>query len=134
MRRLRALLAAGATLAALTVATAAVDDTKIFTPGAAAPAGVTASGPGLGSVTLVVGLVLAGVGGWLVWRARGGTPVGREARRLNLLETRSLGSRQFLVVAAYDDKKYLLGVCPGRIDLLAPLTDADADGDGDVRA
>jgi flagellar protein FliO/FliZ len=36
-------------------------------------------------------------------------------------ETKSLGSRQYLVVASYEGRKLLLGVCPGRIDLLTPL-------------
>ena len=34
------------------------------------------------------------------------------------------GNRQYLVVAAYGEKKYLIGVCVGRISLLAPLDDA----------
>ena len=51
--------------------------------------------------------------------ARAGS--GRVARRLVIDETKSLGSRQYLVVASYEGKKLLLGVCPGRIDLLTPL-------------
>ena len=43
-----------------------------------------------------------------------------------MAETRPLGNRQYLVVAAYDEKRYLLGVCPGRIELLAPLETAVA--------
>ena len=46
---------------------------------------------------------------------------GRDVRKLAIDETRSLGSRQYLVVASYEGKKLLLGVCPGRIDLLTPL-------------
>ena len=49
---------------------------------------------------------------------------GRGERRLVVAETRALGNRQYLVVAAYDDKRYLLGVCPGRIEMLAPLDSA----------
>src|SRR5690606_19739502 len=41
--------------------------------------------------------------------------------RLQVLETKMLGNRQFLVVVEYDDAKLLLGVCPGRIDYLTPL-------------
>lgn len=70
---------------------------------------------------LLTALMLAGAGGWLYWRARsapGGAPA---LRKLSIAETKSLGNRQFLVVASYDDKKFLLGVCPGRIDLLTPL-------------
>ena len=59
--------------------------------------------------------------GWLVWRGRKLNLSGRDPRQLVINETRSLGSRQYLVVASYEGKKLLLGVCPGRIDLLTPL-------------
>jgi flagellar protein FliO/FliZ len=75
-------------------------------------------------VTAIVFIVaLAGAGGWLWWRGRRGTPISglRPDRRLAIAETRSLGNRQYLVVAAYDGRKFLLSVCPGRIELLAPL-------------
>jgi flagellar protein FliO/FliZ len=124
MRPLRALAACLAACLFVSRAAAAPDDSKIIFPGAAAVASSTAAGGGLGSVTLLVGLALAGVGTWLVWRARNGTPVGRDARTLAIHETRSLGNRQFLVVASYEDKKFLLGVCPGRIDLLVPLDES----------
>ena len=42
-------------------------------------------------------------------------------RKLEITETRMLGNRQFLVVAAYEDRKILIGVCPGRIDYLCTL-------------
>lgn len=74
---------------------------------------------------LLFGLAAAAVGGWLIWQQRRsprGT-TGREARKLAIAETRSLGNRQFLVVADYDGRKFLLGVCPGRIELLVPLND-----------
>jgi flagellar protein FliO/FliZ len=110
-----------AAFAATPAAVTAVDDAKVFVPGTSSPANATATGPGLGSVTLFVGLALAAVGTWLVWRGRNGAPVGRDLRQLAIQETRSLGNRQFLVVASYQDKKFLLGVCPGRIEMLAPL-------------
>jgi flagellar protein FliO/FliZ len=37
------------------------------------------------------------------------------------VESRPLGSRQYLVVADYDGRKFLLGVCPGSIEMLTPL-------------
>jgi flagellar biogenesis protein FliO len=40
---------------------------------------------------------------------------------LEILETRPLGGRQFLVVGRYGHEKFLLGVCPGRIDYLRGL-------------
>jgi flagellar protein FliO/FliZ len=110
-----------AVLALAAPAYAAVDDAKIIFPGVSSPASAPVTGAGFGSVTLLVGLVLAGVGLWLVWRVRSGAPVGREVSQLAILETRSLGNRQYLVIAAYEEKKFMLGVCPGRIDLLAPL-------------
>jgi flagellar protein FliO/FliZ len=81
------------------------------------------SGSGYASI-LVAAFLLAGAGGWLFWRGR--TTLGKAAamRKLAIAETKSLGNRQYLVVASYEDKKYLLGVCPGRIDLLTPLDGA----------
>ena len=120
-RRLAALLAsAGFALAA---AAAPAEANRIIAPlHAAAPAAPTGAG-GSGLLTTAAVLVLAGVGGWLLWRGRNGIGVGRSQRQLVIDETRSLGNRQYLVVASYQDKKFLLGVCPGRIDLLSPLHD-----------
>jgi len=83
--------------------------------------GTSGHGSGYGSGILVVALLLAGAGGWLFWRGRA-TPAGTlSARKLAIAETKSLGNRQYLVVAAYEDKKFLLSVCPGRIEFLTPL-------------
>lgn len=109
---------------AASVAFAADDNKVIFPAGNATSSTSAAAAPGsgsLGNVTLIVGLALAAVGGWFVWRGRLSAPIGRDQRLLSLSETRSLGNRQYLVVATYENKKFLLGVCPGRIDLLAPL-------------
>jgi flagellar protein FliO/FliZ len=48
-------------------------------------------------------------------------PRNKGVRKLNVAETRMLGNRQFLVVAEYEGRKMLLGVCPGRIELLSEL-------------
>jgi len=94
----------------------------IIYPGASTARAEAAAGrsSSYGAV-MVVAVLLAGAGGWLFWRGRlsptGAVPV----RKLAIAETKSLGNRQYLVVASYEDKKYLLGVCPGRIDLLTPL-------------
>ena len=103
----------------------AADDNKVIYPGSS-PRSETAApaAGGVNSLTLVLGLVLAGVGGWFVWRNRHRVAPGRDQRALAVEETRSLGGKQFLVVASYEGKKFLLGVCPGRIDLLAPLDGA----------
>ncbi len=100
------------------------EDPVIYPRGSApgnAPASPAAGGAN-SSVILAAGLLL-GAGGWWLWlrRREGGRGPGGKAGRLAVAESRSLGSRQYLVVADYDGKKFLLGVCPGRIELLAPL-------------
>jgi len=100
----------------------AADDNTVITPGASrAEPPVKSATASLSSMSLVFGLILAGAGGWIVWRNRRGVPVGRDLRSLAIDETRSLGNRQYLVVASYEGKKFLIGVCPGRIDMLSPL-------------
>lgn len=97
---------------------------QVIVPGTtAAKAPATPGAPGAGAFTFVTIILLGGAGGWLLWRgrARGLPNFGRGEKQLNVEETRSLGGRQYLVVATYRDQKFLLGVCPGRIDLLAPL-------------
>ena len=48
-------------------------------------------------------------------------PKSKGARKLHVAETRMLGNRQFLVIAEYEGRRMLLGVCPGRIELLSEL-------------
>ncbi len=103
---------------------AAAGEAQVIYPGGAPAATAAAARPpdaGLGAVTVVGSVALAAVGGWLLWRGRQLPFPGRTARKLAIEETRSLGSRQYLVVASYEGQKLLLGVCPGRIDLLTPL-------------
>jgi flagellar protein FliO/FliZ len=78
------------------------------------------------SLTLILGVALAGVGGWFVWRNRQRTAGATNLRALAIDETKSLGNRQYLVVASYEGKRFLLGVCPGRIDMLTSLDAAAA--------
>lgn len=110
---------------ALPAAAAPTAADEVIVPGASvAKAASTKSGTaGTGAFTIAAVVGLAGAGGWLLWRGRspGRTGLNRGGRQLAVEETRSLGGRQFLVVASYRDQKFLLGVCPGRIDLLAPL-------------
>ncbi len=52
-------------------------------------------------------------------------PKAKGERKLVISETRVLGNRQFLIVAEYESRKMLLGVCPGRIDYLCTLAEPD---------
>ena len=71
----------------------------------------------------VAGVVLVGVGIWL-WLQRGRMQGRLGAEKLiGIEETKSLGNRQFLVVASCDGRRFLLGVSPGRINTLADLDD-----------
>jgi flagellar protein FliO/FliZ len=125
--RLRALVL----LAAFALATSlrAADDKALgyFSDKATATNPVPASS-GYGATTLVGVILLGGAGGWLYMRGRKIQISGRVVRRLVIDETKSLGSRQYLVVASYEGKKFMLGVCPGRIDLLTPLDGAPSQG------
>ena len=47
-------------------------------------------------------------------------------KKLHVLEMKSLGNRQFLLVVGYEDQRLLLGVTPGKIDYLCPLDSAQA--------
>lgn len=125
---IRAGVARGLTVISLFVCAAsalAADDAKIIYP-SGSQATPAPSGGGVGvanTLTLVVAIACAAVGGWLYWRNRRTPGMGRDGRALAVEETRSLGNRQYLVVASYEGKKFLLGVCPGRIDMLAPLNE-----------
>ncbi len=113
----------GVALGCAALASHAADDTRVIYPAASAAAKSEAGAPasGFGALTVFGAVVLAAAGGWMLWRGRKLPFAGRDARKLTIDETRSLGSRQYLVVASYEGKKLLLGVCPGRIDLLTPL-------------
>ncbi len=75
--------------------------------------------PSAGVSFMFVLLVL--ICGFAIWfykrRGRMLSPAGE----LKILESRGLGGRQFLVLAACGNERFLLGVCPGRIDYLCPL-------------
>src|SRR6478609_7642417 len=73
-------------------------------------------------ITTIALLIFVGVGLYLL--KNGTMGLRRQSggdRKLQVLETRMLGSRQFLIVVQYDDSKVLLGVTPGKIDYLCPL-------------
>lgn len=99
-----------------------------------APATTQTKGRDSNYLLIVLAAGAAGAGGFMLWRQRRtpGGIAGRDARKLTVAESRSLGNRQYLVVADYEGKKFLLGVCPGSIQMLAPL-DSDASSNGEGR-
>lgn len=108
------------------------DDTVIYPQGSAdRPAAATPdSAPGGGSKLFLAGAFLLALGGgWLLLRRRG-LPLSRVVRNERLItveETKSLGNRQYLVVAGCEGRRFLIGVTPGRIQLLSPLDDREPD-------
>jgi flagellar biogenesis protein FliO len=71
-------------------------------------------------------LTLLAAAAFLAYRfLKNGNPFRNRAaaasRKLQVLETRPLGNRQFLLVVGYEDARMLLGVTPGKIDYLCPL-------------
>ena len=88
---------------------------------APAPAASTNIGISVAFYLLVL-LLLAAVA---IYVARSGWPSSllrkNADRKLHVSEIRSLGNRQFLVVAEYETTRILLGVSHGRIDLLCHL-------------
>jgi len=122
---MRRLVSAFLFLLALVPAVLAQAKEELIYPRGTAPAGAPAaagtSTPN-GGLILAVALLAAGAGWWL-WQKRRTAlrPGAAGAARLAIVESRSLGSRQYLVVADYDGRKFLLGVCPGSIKMLTPL-------------
>ena len=84
--------------------------------------------PGAGNIGVSIIfylMVLALLAAVAVYMVRSGWPsslLGKKAsHKLQVAEIRSLGNRQFLVVAEYEATRILLGVSHGRIDLLCHL-------------
>lgn len=108
---------------ACTLSLAAQEKSEVIYPRGTAPAGaVTGKDDGRTHTFLLLGTAaVAAAGGWWLWQKRRLAGGGSQVSRLNIVESRSLGSRQYLVVADYDGRKFLLGVCPGSIEMLTPL-------------
>ena len=91
---------------------------------------------GGGTVSLlgyVLTIVVLGAAGFTVL-LRGGFfgvswGAAKTVRKLRLEESRTVGSRQHLVVAEYEGRRVLLGISPGRIDYLCGL-DGEGSGQG----
>ncbi len=90
------------------------------------PSSAAKNNEGGGNSWMLAGAFLLALGGgWLVLRRRG-LPLAKAVRTGRLLaveETKSLGNRQYLVVAACEGRRFLLGVTPGQIQMLSPLDD-----------
>lgn len=75
------------------------------------------------AVIIGLGLVLVATGGWVWWKYRAGPHgMNRGTQHLAIEETRALGNRQFLLVVTHEQRRFLLGVCPGRMEMLAELS------------
>lgn len=65
---------------------------------------------------------------WYIWRRRLPGPVAGN-RKLKVSESCIVGPRQFIIVAAYEDQRVLIGVSPGQINYLCRV---DAAGNRDT--
>jgi flagellar biogenesis protein FliO len=76
-----------------------------------------------GALALVLGLFLGGA--WLFknWQ-RLAVQRGRQPK-LNILETRSLGARQAVLVVAYERQRFLVATSAAGVNLLSHLPDAE---------
>jgi flagellar biosynthetic protein FliO len=77
----------------------------------------------LGALALVLALFFAAL--WAMRRWRGFPMAGRDAA-LRIVETRSIGPRNSLLVVGYHRQRFLLGVSPAGIHLVSALPEADA--------
>jgi len=93
-----------------------------------APSGGWSAGGYEVVMLLLILLVMALAAAFLYVRRFGVMRQGGKGK-LEILETRPLGGRQFLVVGKYGRESFLLGVCPGRIDYLTRLEEGGS-GDG----
>ena len=110
-------------LVALPAARAVAEDAAAVTP-----LPYKAGDGGTFQLAIYLGLLLAVFAGGAYLLRNGFTlfqPKIKGERKLEISETRMLGNRQFLVVADYEDRKILIGVCPGRIDYLCTLAGAE---------
>jgi len=83
---------------------------------------------------IIIFVLLVGAGALALYLRQRGVPwkaFGQKAdsvdRKLELVEMKNLGGKQFLVVARYEQKRFLLGVYPGRVDFLCWLSGEDRD-------
>lgn len=89
-----------------------------------APLTEVSTGYGAGNFTMMMImliLMVMGLGAVYLYIRRFGTIRRGFDGKLEVLETRPLGGRQYLMVGKYGRDTFLLGICPGRIDYLCRL-------------
>lgn len=77
----------------------------------------------IGALCLVFALFFAGVWGFRNWARL--NPARARQRKLQVLEARSLGARQSVVVVGYDKQRFLIGSTPQGMTLLTALPETD---------
>lgn len=87
----------------------------------------TWGGGGYTALMLLLLLMLSLLVGVFIFFKKMGLPNIKKTGELELLETRPLGGRQFIVVGRYRGERFLLGICPGRIDFLCRLKSDDSE-------
>ncbi len=92
------------------------------------PAKASGSGTFQLAIYFVLLISLLGGGAYVMRNGLGFLqPKPKGLRKLDITETRMLGNRQFLIVAEYEQRKMLIGVCPGRIEYLCTLSGAETE-------
>jgi flagellar biogenesis protein FliO len=77
----------------------------------------------LGALVLTIALFLGGI--WLFKNGHGFFVPKHRDRKLRLLEVKSLGGRQALMVVAYEQQRLLIASSPSGVALLTHLPPAD---------
>jgi len=105
-----------------------VSEAEMIVPDASAPG----AGSALTGIFYVIFLGALGTIAWYFWRQRSPVAAGCSSKALKGIQigaTRSLGNRQFLVVARYNNKELLLGVGPGFINKVESFDVQKEEGD-----
>ncbi len=109
---------------AISASSALADSTNQVASGLSIPsAGLNAGASVLrmtGSFSIVMALLFGGV--WL-WKRSQNWQRGGRTSLLQVVETRSLGSRQSLAVVGYDRQRFLISCSPAGVTMLTTLPD-----------
>ncbi len=120
------LRAADADLLPTTAPAPALASSSTPVPAASFPVAPASGGRFQLAIYFVLLIALLGGGVYVMRNGLGFLqPKPKGPRKLEISETRMLGNRQFLIVAEFEQRKMLIGVCPGRIDYLCTLSGAE---------